>query len=157
MPLFSGLISCDKNEPKRNETFYCKLNGEAFRPDKDNSPIGGIGSSPLRVQFNKDNGTLFISVRNSPREISLLLLNTGRALKTGSFELLNDSLSSKGSFTPSNNTSPVEDILSNSGQLNISKIDGFNISGTFEFTCKSNKTGKEYRVTEGQFNSISYI
>lgn len=156
--LATALTSCtwfDSLKPK--ETFYCKVNGEKFRPEKDNSPIGGIGSDPLRVQFNKDNGTLFISVRDSPKEISLIILTAQTTLKVSDYLLSDDISKSKAYFTPDNSADKVpEDIISNSGTFKITKIDGYNLSGTFEFTCKSAKTGKEYKITDGQFNDISY-
>ena len=142
---------------KPKETFYCKVNGEKFRPEKDNSPIGGIGSDPLRVQFNKDTGVLFISVRDSPREISFIILTGQTTLKPSEHILTNEIPKTKAYFTPDNSADKVpEDIISNSGKFIINKIDGYNISGTFEFTCKSAKTGKEYKITEGEFNDISY-
>ncbi|UBM58098.1 hypothetical protein LAG90_14930 [Marinilongibacter aquaticus] len=138
------------------ETFFCKINGQKFRPDKDNSPIGGWGSKPLRVEYNKGTKILFISVRNSPKVISLVILLEDNVLSLNEFSLSNDSLSSKGYFTPDNGRIPLIKTISSRGRLEITKIEGYNISGTFEFVCKDSTNNKEYHITEGEFNKLSY-
>lgn len=156
--LATALTGCTWIENlKPKETFYCKVNGEKFRPERDTSPVGGIGSDPLRVQFDKDTGVLFISVRNSPKEISFIVLTNQTTLKVSEYALTNDISKSKAYFTPDNSSDKIpEDIISSEGKFSITKIDGYNLSGTFNFSCKSVKTGKEYKITEGEFNDISY-
>lgn len=156
IPLFIGLISCDKNEPKKNETFYCKVNGEAFRPRKDNSPIGGIGSNPVRVTYSKNDSTLTILVDGETEFIGLRLKLNSKLIEKGNYNLGIDNLLSRGTYSPNRKDTQIDYLYSNSGIISLNTIDNFNLKGTFEFTCKSNKTGKEYKVTEGQFNNISY-
>jgi hypothetical protein len=155
LPLFVVLLSCDKNEPKKNETFYCKVNREAFRPDKDNSPVGGIGSSPLSIQYNNQTKTLTIYSRNNPRFVGLKIVFVN-SVEVGSYTLSSDVNKNIGIFTPDRTLQNPDDIYSNTGIFTIAKIDGFNISGAFEFNCTSSKTGKEFKITEGQFNNVSY-
>ncbi|RYU96564.1 hypothetical protein [Emticicia agri] len=153
--LLTGSSFLDSLLPK--EEFFCRVNGEKFRPEKDDSPVGGIGSTPLRVEWYKDKKTLFISVRDSPREIGFIILFPNEQIEVQSFLLKPDINASKAYFTPSNSHSaPVENIISQEGTFTVSKIDGYNLSGTFEFTCKSAKNGKEYTITKGEFNDISY-
>jgi hypothetical protein len=43
---FSGCSFFESLLPK--EKFFCRIDGEKFRPRKDNAPVGGIGASPIR-------------------------------------------------------------------------------------------------------------
>jgi len=141
---------------KPKEIFYCKVNGEEFRPDKDTSPVGGIGSDPLKVQFIKDDSLLVIDVRNNPKFIGFNIKMANGFIKKGDFALRNTLKESNGFFTSDRNATQVEYYNSTNGTFTITKIDGYNLSGTFEFSCKNAKTGKEYKITEGEFNNISY-
>ena len=156
--LATALTSCTWFESlKPKETFYCKVNGEKFRPDKDNSPIGGIGSDPLRVQFDKENGWLSILVRKLPNSMTLIIkVAPNETLKLDDFLFTNDVKLSKAYYNLNYAEQNAVALISQSGTFKITKIDGYNLSGTFEFTCKSAKTGKEYKITDGQFNDISY-
>lgn len=152
------LMGCSLLESiKPKETFYCKVNGDKFRPDKDSSPVGGIGADPLKVSFDKEKGYFSIIVRNSPNSISIYLnLPKNEVLTAREINLTSDVNGSKAYFTKDYAELSKEQIISESGKFSFTKVDGYNISGTFEFTCKSAKTGKEYKITEGEFNDISY-
>jgi hypothetical protein len=141
------------------EPFFCKINGEKFSPEKDDRPIGGGGAKPLRASFNKDTGVLFIAVRNSPREMSLLLKFDTKIIQKQSFTLESANESSKAYYLTDNSfsSSQIHDLISTKGTANITKIDGFNIWGTFEFVCQDSITKKEYKITEGEFNKLSYF
>lgn len=142
---------------KPKETFYCKVNGKAFRPSKDNSPIGGIGSDPLKVTFDKDKGTFSIIVRDSPDLMAFFLtLSPNESLKVQEINLTSNVNASKSYYTLDYAEANKEQMISQNGKFSFTKIDGYNLSGTFEFTCKSAKTGIEYKITDGQFNDISY-
>jgi Family of unknown function (DUF6252) len=153
--LVFGLLACNWRPPSPNEPFYCKVNGKNFRPEKDNSPIGGIGSDPLRIIWEKNDGTLFINARNSPIEITVFIIFPNKEVKIGSYSLKNEANSSKGVFTPNISANKIEDINAFEGNCIIEKINGNEISGTFEFTCKSLNTGKEYKITKGCFNKLT--
>ena len=153
-----GLPSCTWfSSLKPKETFYCKVDGKAFRPDKDKSPIGGIGSDPLKVSFDKEKGFFSIIVRNSPNSISIYLkLIPKEDLNIQKVDLTSDINGTKAFYTIDYAEANKEQLISQSGKFSFTKIDGYNLSGTFEFTCKSAKTGIEYKITDGQFNDISY-
>ncbi|UBM58100.1 hypothetical protein LAG90_14940 [Marinilongibacter aquaticus] len=139
------------------ETFFCKINGQKFRPDKDNSPIGGWGSKPLSAVWNTDSGRLFIYARNSPKVITLTLIFDNPILHVRNFELGLDTGISRGQFTPENQyDKPVRSNISLSGKASIKKMENYKISGTFEFVCKDSTNNKEYCITEGEFNKLSY-
>ncbi|RYU93090.1 hypothetical protein [Emticicia agri] len=59
--LLTGSSFLDSLLPK--EEFFCRVNGEKFRPEKDDSPVGGIGSDPLKVSWNRQSKNLSIYVR----------------------------------------------------------------------------------------------
>ncbi|RYU93089.1 DUF6252 family protein [Emticicia agri] len=71
-------------------------------------------------------------------------------IEIGKYQLTNNKLLNVGLFSPNNNSSFPTDLISEIGEVNITKIDGYNLSGTFFFTCK------EYKITKGEFNDISY-
>jgi Family of unknown function (DUF6252) len=150
------LTACNWLPPSPNEPFYCKVNGKNFRPEKDTSPVGGIGSDPLRISWDKITGRLFITSRNSPEEISLVIVFPNKDIVIGEFKLENQKGFSSGVIIPDNDKIPNEQIVSSSGKVIISKIKGYEISGTFEFTCKSLNSGKEYKITKGCFNKLTY-
>ncbi|UBM58097.1 hypothetical protein LAG90_14925 [Marinilongibacter aquaticus] len=138
------------------ETFFCKINGQKFRPDKDNSPIGGWGSKPLEAKWIMDDSLLTIGVRNNPLFIGFNIKLNSKTLKEGEFILSNELKHSIGFLTTNRNASNVIYYVSTSGKFVLSEIDGYNISGTFEFVCKDSTNNKEYRITEGEFNKLSY-
>ncbi|RYU93218.1 DUF6252 family protein [Emticicia agri] len=142
---------------KPKETFFCKVNGEKFKPDKDTSPVGSIGSDPLSVQFDRTNGWFSIVVRKVPNAISLIIkVIPNEPLELKEYKLSDNTQQSKAYYNLNYAEQYSEALISNSGIFRITKIDGYNLSGTFEFICKSAKTGKEYKITNGEFNDISY-
>lgn len=148
----SGCSFIESILPK--EKFYCKINGERFRPEKDDSPVGGIGTNPLTVTWNKQSKNLSIYVRGNGKLIGLKLLMPNSDIEVGKYILTNDKLLNVGMFSPNNNTPYPTDLFSTTGEANITKVAGYNLSGTFFFTCKD--SNKEYKITKGEFNDISY-
>ncbi|UBM58101.1 hypothetical protein LAG90_14945 [Marinilongibacter aquaticus] len=139
------------------EPFFCKINGQKFRPDKDTRSFGWGGGAPINISWNKDTGYLFISVTNSPRVVSLILSLDTKIVEKMDLTFNGNTNSSKGIFTPEKIYSkPTIDLISTSGKASITKVDGYHIWGTFEFTCKDSTNNKEYRITEGEFNKLSY-
>lgn len=144
---------------KPKETFYCKINGIAFRPEKDNSPIGGIGTDPLKVTWDKTYNWLYIQARETPQLLSISIkLSPNEFVSEKEYLFENDLKKTSANYYLDYTLDPTkrELLISNSGKIIITKIDGYNLSGTFEFTCKSAKTGIEYKITNGEFNNISY-
>jgi hypothetical protein len=150
-----GLTSCNWIPPSPNEPFFCKINGKNFRPEKDSSPIGGIGSDPLNVTFDPAKGSLAIYVRNNSKFVGLRLIFSDKIVKVGEIKLSSDKNASLGLFSPDYNAGAI-DIYSLTGVVNITKIENKEISGTFEFTCKSQFPEKEYKITKGCFNKLTY-
>jgi hypothetical protein len=144
---------------KPKETFFCRVNGEKFRPEKDDSPIGGIGSDPLRVTLDRKYNWLYIQARKSLQYISIVIkLDQDSAIKVNEYTLVNEITKTHASYFVDYTAHPsvLEELISINGVVRVTKIDGYNLSGTFEFTCKSAKNGKEYKITKGEFNDISY-
>jgi hypothetical protein len=153
----SGCGFIESLKPK--EDFYCRVNGDKFRPDEDNSPIGGIGTSPLRVSLDRNYNWLYIEARKSPQSVTILIkLNQDNLIKENEYSLENNTTKTFATYYTDYTALPSvrERLISTKGILRITKVDGYNLSGTFEFTCKSAKTGKEYKITKGEFNNLSY-
>jgi hypothetical protein len=137
------------------EKFFCKINGEKFRPDKDNSPIGGWGSNPIRIEFDKENGWLAIFVRNIPNSISIITqIPKEDGLLEKEYLLSNDLTKSKAYYNLNFAEENFKELISESGKFTITKIEGYNIWGTFEFVCRDSITKKDYKITEGEFNNL---
>jgi hypothetical protein len=137
------------------ESFFCKINGEKFRPQKDDSPIGGWGSKPLNVEWKKEDSLLAIGVRNNPNFIGLNIKFNSKVIEKGEYQLTNDLKKSIGFFTPDRNSGNVQYNVSQSGVFKITKVEDLKIWGTFEFVCRDSVTKKEYQITEGEFNNLS--
>ena len=144
-----GFSSCNWLPPSPNEPFYCKVNGKKYRPQKTDFVS-------LKATWNSKDGSLYISTRNSPQEIGLFIFMKNKELSISDYTLSNDKLATKGLYTPNNGEIPSQNLISTSGNVSITKVEGYNIWGTFEFTCKSTKTGTEYNITKGEFNNLSY-
>lgn len=149
-------ISCDRINPK-NEPFYCKINGKQFIPETDNSPIGGVGSTPLKVEWDKVNSWFYITALNTPNYVALIIkLPQNETIKVGEYLLGNDLKGTKASYSY-NSSSPISEyVVSYSGKIIVTKVEGTLISGTFDFKTKSVKTNTEFDITEGQFNNLRY-
>jgi hypothetical protein len=154
------LYACFKKtiNPKK-EAFYCKINGKEFIPEVDKSPIGGVGSSPLKVSWDRANGWVYISAWNRPDYVSLSikLKNPNEELSVKEYMFSNNLKNSTGIYTYNSTSSNPDDLISSSGKIVITKIVGGAIWGTFEFKTKSIKTNQEYTITEGQFNELRYF
>lgn len=70
--MFILLNSCSLIKPQHPE-FYCKINGKVFTTDTEMTPIGGVGSDPLSVTFDKSVGSFAIIARKVPHSISLFI------------------------------------------------------------------------------------
>lgn len=151
------LFACKTSINPKNQSFYCKINGQEFIPEKDNSPIGGVGSSPLKISRDTQNGWFSIYSWNTPIFIGLTLkVPTNATLEIKDYILGSDLKESKAYFT-NNSTLPVSDyLISSSGKITITKIEGTKFWGTFEFKTKDTKTNQEYVVSEGQLNNLSF-
>lgn len=147
------LSSCNWIPPGPNAPFFCKINGKNFRPEKDTSPIGGIGSDPLNVTVDEKDGGITIYVRNDPNFIGITLIPENKILEKGIFKVNNKHI---GIFSPDRTANNVDYIVAQNGNFEITKLGDKKISGTFEFTCKSTKTSKEYKITKGCFNNLTY-
>ncbi len=147
------LFACKKNINPSKQAFYCKINGKEFIPEKDNSPIGGVGSSPLKISWDKQNGWFSIYAVNTPEFVGLTIkLLPNEPIIMTEYLLSNDLKGSKGYYSYDN----TEDIISSSGKIIITKIESTKFWGTFEFKTKSLKTNQEYTISEGQFNNLSF-
>jgi hypothetical protein len=148
-------MSCDKNAPGKNETFFCQINGKAFRPDKDTHPIGGIGTNPINVYWYPDKKSFGVLAVNLPISVGFNIHYSGSNPTKGEYILSKDFAENVGLFTPNNDDINPEDLNSISGKLIVSEFGNNRISGTFEFTCKS-KDGTLYKITKGQFNNVEF-
>jgi hypothetical protein len=153
-------FACKKTINPKKEAFYCKINGKDFIPEVDKSPIGGVGSSPLKISWDRTNGWLYIDALNRPENVSLYLkLNPNEEITVKEYSLENDLKKSTGNYYYNILAEPQdkERLLSTTGKVIITKIEGTTIWGTFEFKTKSTKTNQEYTISEGQFNELRYF
>ena len=151
-------LSCDRINPK-TEPFYCKINGKKFIPETDNSPFGGIGSSPLKISRDLQYGWLYIEALNRPQSVSISIkLDANEVISVKEYILSNDIKTSTGSYYYDilASSKDRERLLSSTGKINITKIEGKKIWGTFEFKTKSTKINQEFDITDGRINGISY-
>lgn len=156
--LFLSLIvfaACDKNAPKRNELFFCQVNGVAFRPGKSTKPIGGVGGDPLRTFLYPDKKEFAIFVDGSNQFVGLAITYKSESLQIGKYELSTKGNSNVGIYSFNTSIANSESIYSESGYFEITKINTRNISGTFAFKCTA-KSGKIYSITKGCFNDVEY-
>lgn len=150
-------ISCNKNNPKPNEKFYCQVDGKAFRTDSN----GDIFNSPLYAEWNtkgwfslyadnfKDKKALtLIAKLGGSNEVELLEYSTPKG---------NFSANYYGDYIIVNNSSVKESFAGFEGKLTITKYDKALklVSGTFEFKAKSKQTGTILNITKGQFNDVT--
>jgi hypothetical protein len=151
--LFLSLSSCSLFEPKpESEKFYCKLNEKAWRPEKNSTSLG----TNLKAEWNKK-GLFNIYAYNIPEVIifSLKVDNTGLQVKN--YTLFSQKGNSIGIFTYNDNSpNDREELLSQQGFVNITKVENKQVSGTFEFTTHSNLQNKNYKITKGQFNNLYF-
>ena len=145
-----------KINPKK-ESFYCKINGKEFIPEVDKSPVGGVGSSPLKIEWDKVNNWFYISALNTPNYISIKIkLPSNESISLGEFIIGSSMNSTKATYAFDSSGPVSEYLLSTSGKVIITKIVGTSIWGSFEFKTKNSKTNTEYNITEGQINELRY-
>ena len=66
-------FACKKTINPKKEAFYCKINGKEFIPEIDKSPIGGVGSNPLKISWDKINGWFYINALNRPNFVGIII------------------------------------------------------------------------------------
>jgi hypothetical protein len=161
------LYACQLFVPKpESEKFYCKIDGKAYRPTRK----GSYSLSYLEITsgLNTKNNFFYISTARTTRNE-----NSEWVSMSLKFENLNDfklkkylmNNEFKGQFTGRLNKFDVKKIeekftsLNSSGFIEFTKIDtvGKKISGVFEFKAKSTYSDKVIKITNGQFNDLSYF
>ncbi len=149
------IFSCDLITPK-NEQFYCKVNGKAYRPKDSSSPVGGVGAATLTVEWDKK-GWFYIRGRQNTEIVSLSIkLDPNSFLQIQEYPLGNSFTNTSGDYYYDYTVNNPERLISIDGKVNISKIEGKYIWGTFEFNTKTSNSGKSFSITKGQFNQLYY-
>lgn len=134
--------------------FYCKIAGKTFVPERDNRVPGQLGSSPFRHTFSIEGKYLFISARNSPNEVSIVIRFPNERIEGGTYILSEDRLSTSYAVLTANNRTSNSDSYSKSGKVIITKTDGMNkFAGTFEFETYNEYLGKTVKITDGRFTN----
>jgi hypothetical protein len=140
-------MSCGLIKPKSPE-FYCKINGKVFTP-------GGCDPCiPIRISWNEKDGVLFISANKKNANLSLIIAFSNKTIQTGKYNLVNDNSSPNAVYVPNELNYKEKYISINGGFIEITKLDGFLVSGKFEFDVQFNNAN--YSITKGEFNNISY-
>lgn len=143
-----SLSGCGLIGPKDPE-FYCKIDGKKFIPQNDDN-FGGV--SPLRVNFNKTSGSLWINAINSGKSITLYIKFPNQVISTGTFRLESNSKPNIGIYAPNYAYSDTR-YNSESGNITITKFTDSKINGTFEFTGIDSLSNKKSTITEGKFDT----
>ena len=151
--IFCSLSSCQLFEPKpESEKFYCKLNGKAWRPEKGSYSLG----TPLKGEWNRK-GRFTIYAFSGKELITLSVkLNLNEPLMINKYTLSSIISETTGNYYYDQTVSSAERLTSKNGVLNVTKIGSNQVSGTFEFTTRSNIQNKDYKITKGQFNNLTY-
>lgn len=149
------LSSCNLFVPSPNEEFYCKINGKKFRPSKSSSS-STLSSDNFQVSWDENEGGLSIRARNNPNGIYIILVFEDKNIKIGRYALSKELTKSKAYYTPNRNSSSPTDCISKDGFIEITKKDGYLLSGKFEFNAEHPNSGVIYNITNGEFNKISY-
>ena len=159
--------SCQLFVPKpESEKFYCKIAGFAYRPLSKG--FYSLSYYNITSGLNRKNNSFYISTSRSMRSGNSESFNLD--LK---FEKLEDfrpkkySMSSNitGQFSGKLISYEGKEIkdrftsINSSGYLEFTKIDTVRrtVSGLFEFKAKSKYTDKRIKITNGQFNDLSYF
>jgi hypothetical protein len=149
-------FSCRKNNPGPNESFYCKIDGKAFRPDND----GDIFFEPLLVQWAKPLKQFYFTVQGSRYSLDIYTVFENNENFIEKSYSINEEFSAQlvGDLINSNGIQKREVFKSfpNSGRIIFTKIDSLShrVSGTFEFEVKNER--KTISITKGQFNDVFY-
>jgi len=149
------LTSCQLFSPRpESEPFYCKINGKGWRPEKKTLPT--VSANPLIAEWNKK-GRFNILAYNNEETIGLSIkLEPNVQLKIGQYVFDKISSGTSADYYYNSYERPSERLISNSGKMEITKIENGKVSGTFEFTCYSDIKKKTYKITKGQFNDLIY-
>jgi len=150
------LSSCQLFSPRpETEAFYCKINGKGWRPEKKTLPT--VSANPLSAEWNKKANGFNILASNGKEYIWLLLKVESQGIELKEYTLFPELGKSVGYFNSNNQSQFIlENIISKSGKVVITKISNNEISGTFEFNTYDNIKKKTYKITKGQFNDLIY-
>lgn len=155
------LCSCQLFTPKpQSESFYCKIDGKAFRPDNG----GDIFFSALLAQ--KDETYNFFYITTTGKEgkglsISSKIFKNWNDFKVKKY-LINEEFNAyySGNYIEKDGKRLQErfEPYPNSGYVEFTKIDTVKqtVSGVFEFKLKSTQTDKTVSIKNGQFNDVFY-
>ena len=154
--IFCSLSSCQLFEPKpESEKFYCKLNGKAWRPEKNGTSLG----TNLKAEWNKK-GLFNIYAYGAKELINFSVVVDSKGIQVKEYKL--SSIKGKGEsvgfyyYDYTISSQNRDELTSNDGFVNITKIGNNQVSGTFEFTTRSSIQNKNYKITRGQFNNLTY-
>ena len=143
--------SCQLFNPKpETEDFFCRINGKAFRPE----PKAYSLPSQLTCELSKKNGRFIINAINGDKYIMLLLqIEPNTFPKVGSYLFSND-IKNNHSIFYYEYQDLTKKAISKKGTFIITKVEGYTISGTFEFEAYSEVNKKTYKIKYGQFNDL---
>ena len=103
------LFACKTRINPEKQAFYCKVNGEVFIPEKDSSPFGGVGSSPLKVSYDTQYNWMYISAWNKSEYVSLKIkLNPNEEISIKEYLLTDDIKNSTGTYSYNSTASASE-------------------------------------------------
>ena len=150
-----GLTACNWIPPGPNDPFCCKINGKKYSPESSSS-IATVGSDGLQVTWEEKDGILLIRTRNKAKSMLLYLVFEDKIIKEGRIQLSNDLKKSRIYYTDNNKNSISSYLISKTGFIDITKKDGYLLTGTFEFDTYDPILKKEIKITKGIFNELSY-
>lgn len=146
------MVSCGifKYE-KPKEIFYCKINGEVFRPEGEKY-IGA--KSPMTVRYNPDKKVLTIDCINKSKYLGLSILIDTLYIFPKKIIFIKGDFFLSGIYNPINDTRNSKNFYSEEGEFIITSRNEKGINGTFNFICIDPDTKKEYKITDGEFNDL---
>ena len=154
------VVSCRKDDlPKATQsganTIAAKINGKAWQKKACTSCIGG--GSALEINYDDRN---FFGVGGQNRDQNITISIIIKSLKsTGTYDLKEQNINYAQVSAYNNVTTHYYTSTSNSGQVNITKLDLENhiISGTFNFTAgDENNPANTIKITDGSFDVKYY-
>lgn len=161
LSLFFLFSSCEIFTPKpESESFYCKIDGKAFRPDNG----GDIFFEALLAKRSVENNLFYFIVYSEPKGwigISAKFENIKSDFSEKTYvmnEEFRGHYSTPEKTVNGNSYSETYESYPTSGYITFTKIDTLKreVSGTFEFKAKDKKTDKIISVTKGQFNDVYF-
>lgn len=153
LTLIFSLISCKMFNPKpESEDFFCRINGKAFRPEPKSYSL----PPQLTSELSKNDGRFIIRAINGAKSIKLFLqLEPNTFPNVGSYSFSNDTKNNH-SIYYYEYSDLTKKAISKNGTLEITKIEGNTISGTFVFEAYSEQNKKTYNIKYGQFNDLDF-